>query len=1572
MSIASYGFFSVDSGTLEDGGEVILVDSASEPRKTYGTLNKSDGEYVLMKDDTGDEKLSGLSVTGTIINVDSELADVAIRTVNADGSESVFTVKPTAGAKTFRVDATGTSPKIDGVDEIELISGKVQPQAGQIVNGADGEKDLTISYGNGEHQIGDKTVIIDGLEDGDTIDFELDENGNIKRISGMAKGATVTIDGTKYTAPFDDATLMYDEDGWYFDGWTLEEYTVTIDADGNIKVDTGIRFRNVISSGRKLGDDGRIELSSERGGSSVKITNESGKALTVSEPDGTLAENLSAALGVTFGTGGVSADDLQAVAGATITLSDGQSLTAGDETTVTATDGATVAVEENSINVDGAAQIEAPAETELNLTAGDYSVNGVSFTSGEKTQATATADGVEFKLADSTGLSYDGMNLTGSGSAEVNSDGKVTLTDGAIAENTTGKTLTIAGAVQLDDKTVKVDEATEVSSTDKGLNVGETELEVEGDEDGYIINITEGAITGLENIGSASGVTVSGLDDASIKSDKSGYLTVGDKTFWTSDNSVTWIDDGQIAEVVDVEGTVKGDFSDGLTVNGENIQVQSDKNSEVEVIADADGVTAIQATEADKYTINGKQYETGGEIKFNMSGGAVTGVETDDATFAIGQNETAFTVNNETLNLSRNSKPVTLDVDGGAISGVYGVDGAIAGLSNATVYDLTRATVNGTPLDVSGSTFDAQVAGGSVGSIVGVSAPATINSAPNLSIITSGDGAFTFGGNTYHVSDSLDTSVTFTTDEQSGLTAINDFAGEVSGAVNTLNLNGKDFGTNNGKVTVASDGENITAIDGVQSGDSIGGDLDSASFTLPEGNLTINGGEFILEDNDGDAQATNGGKIITGIAKDASLTVGADGSYRVDGKTARATAGGVFTVNRDGSYLINPEHLPIIEKTPADVIRSRGGNGLALIESNGTIGAGNDSVVVRRGAAVNVDASGEPLIIATSGNVTLENYAGGNASVGTFEYLNLGNAVQHNAIMFGDGVMTLGDAVITFDAAANPSGATMADLVNAQGRNQVMGFTHTAGGTLDGSNATANLVFKGNYAEKSDDTQKSGSSYLIGGAGDDTLLGGAGDVLNAGDGTNHIYLTDSKFRDLGATIIFSAGKNTVHNFNGGYGAASDKIIIADLNGIEFSAGNSELVMRSGDAQLTFTGMTRSSELVNLAESSDAASNLKDTSYRLQLQAGDTTYNAAVAQAGKNIEMSSGDLANVFYGDGSGINFSEYVGAVAVNLNAGTGAVGGQAARFSGIDKLTAGAGNTTLTGAADMSNTLAAGTGNGQIWSNSGNDLMIGNTDAAKTGMTTFNYLANDGQDTIAGFDFASDWIDITTANEVTSVSVRGSDVIMYINESETDYLTLAQGKGNDFKINNLVAQVDDNNLEFDGLANCFVATGTNATLAVSETLDSATIWLSDGKTSVHGAYYLGDITVIDGSKSAGSLILVGNELDNTILGGAGANSIYGGMGDDVLIGGAGQNTFFFAMVNGHDVIQSANDGDVIDLGALTCADVTNAAISTNGTAIALSDGSLLEVRSNAAVEYKTADGTYTADHVNNQWVKKQ
>ena len=155
--------------------------------------------------------------------------------------------------------------------------------------------------------------------------------------------------------------------------------------------------------------------------------------------------------------------------------------------------------------------------------------------------------------------------------------------------------------------------------------------------------------------------------------------------------------------------------------------------------------------------------------------------------------------------------------------------------------------------------------------------------------------------------------------------------------------------------------------------------------------------------------------------------------------------------------------------------------------------------------------------------------------------------------------------------------------------------------------------------------------------------------------------------------------------------------------------------------------------------------------------------------------------------------------------------------------------------------------------------------------------------------------------------------------------------------------------------------------------MGNAQVWLNDNKTGLHGTYYLGDIKVLDAHEANGSNILAGNALDNVVIGGTGVNSIWGGFGssEDTLIGGSGQNTFFFALENGNDIVQNAHDGDVIDLRHVLLAHVTSAEISDTGVKLELTDGSKLDVQSNASMEYRLHDGTYIADHATHEWIKK-
>ena len=724
------------------------------------------------------------------------------------------------------------------------------------------------------------------------------------------------------------------------------------------------------------------------------------------------------------------------------------------------------------------------------------------------------------------------------------------------------------------------------------------------------------------------------------------------------------------------------------------------------------------------------------------------------------------------------------------------------------------------------------------------------------------------------------------------------------------------------------------------------------------------------------------------------------------------------------------------------------GDDLAVVDSQYAktsvkAGLGNDTVAVRNDARATVDVSenGNTKLVATSGRVTLTGYTDdNNAQIQTFDYTDVTGAVKDGPIKFGSGRMTIGDAAIVLKPDAETEGGTFVDVAGTTGEPQAIAFTHTAGGVVNASASADDYIMKGNYAEKTSDTTKSGGSTLISGSGDDTLLIGAADYADAGNGDNQIYITDENLRRTspdGAIIALGGkGHDTVHNFHAGYDDNSDKIRVnaSDIPNLKFSYDTDGLHMRLGQAQITFDGMTptlnaedtvESADLVesaDIVESADAieeadAQNAQTVAQReaenyvvneiydeltisadtatvglgsaafqkLILTDGTNDYNAAVAQDNQAIAVTdTDDDTDIFYGNRSGLNFSEYNGAVEVNLNNSAGYINGNAAQFYGINKLQAGAGNSTLIGAASQQNTLIAGTGNATVWGGgSSKDLLVGSADADKNGSSTFFFLAGDGKDTIANFsftgatgDYTADMINISAQGTVTSVYTHGDDVVMQLNNSDNDYLVLEDALGKDFKLNHLTAKVGTTAVDFDGLANCYVATGTNATMNVGENLGDVEIWLEDGYYGdyLHGIVYRGDFTVINATTANGHNTLVGNDLDNVIYGGTGTNSVWGGAGtsSDTLVGGTGQNTFFFGNNNGADTVTGARDGDIVDMTTVTEAQIADTQIDADKVIINLTDGSSLEVQSNANIEYRLADGsTYKADHDSGTWTKK-
>ena len=221
----------------------------------------------------------------------------------------------------------------------------------------------------------------------------------------------------------------------------------------------------------------------------------------------------------------------------------------------------------------------------------------------------------------------------------------------------------------------------------------------------------------------------------------------------------------------------------------------------------------------------------------------------------------------------------------------------------------------------------------------------------------------------------------------------------------------------------------------------------------------------------------------------------------------------------------------------------------------------------------------------------------------------------------------------------------------------------------------------------------------------------------------------------------------------------------------------------------------------------------------------------------------------------------------------------------------------------------------------------------------------------------------------IETVGFNNSNLVIEF-ENDDDSLTIENAKGQDIQIANntesVVAQINDNELHFDGVANFYWATGDDATISVDFGIDAS----SDGVVvcldgSSEDSKYRGNVKTIDASSYIGYASLVGNDLDNVIVANNSGNTLWGGSGtsNDTLFGGNGDDVFRYGKGNGKDVITSVDRGDVIDLFDINLSDLVatgNEMFSGNNLEIQLDSENTLTVKDakNSGVTLKFADGT--------------
>lgn len=639
-----------------------------------------------------------------------------------------------------------------------------------------------------------------------------------------------------------------------------------------------------------------------------------------------------------------------------------------------------------------------------------------------------------------------------------------------------------------------------------------------------------------------------------------------------------------------------------------------------------------------------------------------------------------------------------------------------------------------------------------------------------------------------------------------------------------------------------------------------------------------------------------------------------------------------------------------------------------------SLDSGKDSIITDNNARVRVDMTDndEAKIIPYSGRITLDNYnPDSHAEIVIPDVTDLTGAIKDNSIqLVGNEIRPNSSTRIEL---ADSNDSNIVNLTTEHGDTQRVGFTGINGGSVNTDTLRGNFLIKGNYAEKSSDSQKRKPSTLISGKGHDTILAGARDFVDGGDGKNQIYLTPYDLRQKtkdGATIASSGnGRNTIHGFHEGFGYDDDVIQVDDLDNLKFKFYNDGLILTSNDSRLKFDGIGTTS-----ASTYDSTNSLgTDKPELIQLTDGSSTIRTAVAQTNQSILVQEDDYItpNAFFGNRSGLNFSEYSDSVEINLADGTGKLGMWDATFSGINKLQAGDGMSTLIGDSSR-NTLIAGNGYTSIWGGTGNDKLIGKGNSAdKDGRTTFFFFAGDGHDVISDFTFLTpdnryDGIDdrINVGDsDINDAYSAGNNVVIVFDQNS--YLILEDAVGKDFRIANMIAKVN-RNIAYDGLADCYVASG-GSSLTVDSTVDSAEIWLDNS----HGTQFFGNIRTLDASAVEGNTSLVGNEFDNTILAGHSDSSLWGGFtsSNDLLVGGNSRNTFFYCMGNGNDTIQGTNDKDFVILADVSLDQIIETSITADSVSIRFNDGGSLQIQGTSDVTYQLADGSkYSANHQRLEW----
>ena len=535
---------------------------------------------------------------------------------------------------------------------------------------------------------------------------------------------------------------------------------------------------------------------------------------------------------------------------------------------------------------------------------------------------------------------------------------------------------------------------------------------------------------------------------------------------------------------------------------------------------------------------------------------------------------------------------------------------------------------------------------------------------------------------------------------------------------------------------------------------------------------------------------------------------------------------------------------------------------------------------------------------------------------------------------------------------------------------QLLGFTSSAGGTLDASDLTEDVVLIGNK-----DNNKTGGSTLKGTDYDDVIFAGGSDSVDAGKGDNAIILNNNAERASATIVAGAEGTTTVTNLQEGFDG--DVIDVTSVN-----IGDNVALSFEDNVFMVADSTAKSSLRAAVNNGADFV--------EARLINGSDVLNAAVAKDGGTIVVTGdGTVPDYYVAEDGGISFIGYNDNVVLDVDGDyeTSFVGDTNVTLgSSVNSLYGGNGLTYFKGGAN-DETLVAGIGESSLYGGGGKNVLVGSTGSSKVGSTEFFVIGinNGAQNTISNFEFIENGganqatfddlnLGMADGNEVTDIKVSGSDVVLAVKGNEsgaTERVTIEGAAGKEMLIDRgmqteTVAQIASNVVTVNNsYVDFYAATddAAGATVKVGN-VEATEIWLGGPPIDHDKAvpeFTSSRFTVIDATGSTAQALMAGNELSNTIIGGLGTASMWGGEGNanDLMVAGSGHNEFYYEIGNGNDTIQGANEGDIIHLGAtLDQIDFDGTQMGAGAIVVKFTDGGTLNIESGANVTFSFDDGT--------------